>query len=185
MTQQQVVVPDAAQLRALLKDFNDFPPKVKTGLRRELRHTGDSIIAAQRAILDGPLPAGVAVVKQTKLFKVAKNGDISILKRNVYGDRSVQRPGRSSGLREHIKASLVTRVVTGTTRQGISIQTQNSKAPMSTGWNSKRFRHPVFGDRKNFVYQAGEPYFYAPVFDGRNNLILSAIDILNSATEGE
>jgi hypothetical protein len=178
------IQPDTDQLRALLKTFNDIPPAEKTGIRRELRATGDKIIAAQRAILDGPLPAGVAVIAKTRLFKVAKNGNISILSRNTYGDRAVQRPGRSSGLRAAIKAALATRVVTGTTRQGISITTQNSKAPMSTGWNSKRFRHPVFGDKNNMVYQAGEPYFYAPVFEGRNALVASAIDILNGAMEG-
>jgi hypothetical protein len=181
------------ELRVLLKEFNDIPPTVKTGVRRELRHTGDDIIAAQRAILDGPLPAGVVVTrKQLVLVLNKKTGRRYVRNANVYGETAVQRPGRSRsqkdggvGLREAIKAALATRVVTGSTRQGITITTQNSKAQMSTGWNSRRFRHPVFGNRSNFVFQAGEPYFYAPVFEGRNALIDKAIAVLNDAIEGK
>lgn len=178
------IKPDAAQLRALLQEFNDLPPKIKTETRRALRGTGDEVIAAQRAILDGPLPAGVAVAGQTRLFQINKKGSVTILKRNTYEDREVQKPGRSSGLREGIKSGLVTRVVTGTTRQSIEIKTQNSKAPMSTGWNAKRFRHPVFGNKEKFVYQAGQPYFFGPIFVGRADMIARAIDILNDAVEG-
>ena len=178
------VQPDPAQLRALLALFNDLPPKVKTNTRRELRRTGDEVIAEQRAILDSPLPAGVAVTgKRTTLAFNKKTGRSYVRSVNVYGDADVKRGGRSSGLREGIKAGLVTRVVTGKTRQGIDLRTQNSKGSMSTGWNAKRFRHPVFGNRQKFVYQAGQPYFFAPVFRGRAQMIERAIDILNDAME--
>lgn len=179
------IKPDAAQLRALLSQFNDLPAKVKTETRRDLRRVGDDVIAGQRAVLDGPLPAGVAVTGRTRSFQVNKKGGISIKRRNTYGDRDVQRGGRSTGLREAIKAGLVTRVVTGKTRQGIEVKTQNSKAPMSTGWNAQRFRHPVFGNREAFAYQAGQPYFFKPVFEGRTEMIASAVDILNKAVEGK
>lgn len=178
--------PDAAQLRALLKDFNELPPKVKTGVRRELRSTGDDILAEQRAILDGPLPAGVEVKGKTKTVALnKKTGKTYIREINKYGERDVQRGGRSTGLRAGIKAGLVTRVVTGKTRQGIDIKTQNSKARMSTGWNAARFRHPVFGSKERWVYQAGQPYFFDPIFKGRARMIAKAIDILNDAVEGK
>lgn len=177
---------DAASLRALLKDFNDLPPKVKTKTRRELRATGDDVIAEQRAILSGPLPAGVAVAgKQQTLAFNKKTGKFYTRKVNVFAEREVQRGGRSTGLREGIKSGLVTRVVTGTTRQGIEVKTQNSKGRMSTGWNAKRFRHPVFGNRDRFVYQAGQPYFFDPIFRGRADMIRKATDILNDAVEGK
>ena len=176
---------DVDSLRTLLKGFNDLPPKVKTETRRELRKTGDDVIARQRAILDGPLPAGVAVTRQfTARYTNPKTGREYTRKLNEYGDRDVQRGGRSSGLRERIKAGLVTRVVTGSTRQGIDIRTQNRKATMSTGWNAKRFRHPVFGNKERWVYQGGQPYFFEPVFVGRAEMIARAIDILNNAVEG-
>lgn len=179
------IKPDAASLRKLLGEFNDLPPKVRTEVRRELRKTGDDIIAAQRSILDGPLPAGVAVSgKKLSLALNKKTGRSYVRQVNVYGDREVARPGRTSGLREAIKAGLVTRVVTGSTRQSIQVQTQNSKAPMSTGWNAVRFKHPVFGNKDNWVFQAGQPFFFDPIFKGRADMIARAIDILNSAVEG-
>lgn len=180
------VEPDPAQLRDLLKQFNELPPKVRTQSRRALRATGATIIAAQGAILDGPLPAGVAVTGKSFEFAVNKRtGKTFTRKINVYGEKQVSRPGRSSGLRAAIKAGLVTRVVTGQTRQSIEIKTQNSKAPMSTGYNSRRFRHPVFGNKDQWAYQAGMPYFFPPIFEGRKQMIAEAIDILNNAIEGE
>jgi len=177
---------DVTQLRELLKLFNELPPKVKREARSALRHTGDQIIAGQRSILDGPLPAGVAVEgKRTTLALNKKTGRYYVRQINNFVDRDVQRGGRSSGLREGIKSALVTRVVTGTTRQGIEVRTQNGKGAMSTGWNAKRFRHPVFGNKSAaWVYQAGQPYFFAPVFKGRAELIENAIQILNNALEG-
>lgn len=177
---------DVESLRKLLKGFNDLPPKVKTETRRELRKTGDDIIAGQRAILDGPLPAGVEVTGQTTgLGFNPKTQKFFTRQLNVYEDRAIQRPGRSTGLREGIKAGLVTRVVTGTTRQGIDVRTQNRKGRMSTGWNAKRFRHPIFGNKKKWAYQAGQPYFFEPVFEGRKQLIDRAVEILNNAIEGK
>lgn len=176
---------DVEDLRALLKLFKGLPPKVRTGVRRDLRTVGDDVIAGQRAILSGPLPAGVEVAGKTRTLSYnKKTGKFFTRELNTYRDRDVKRPGRSSGLRERIKAALVTRVVTGKTRQGIDIRTQNSRAPMSTGWNAARFKHPVFGNRKNWVHQAGQPYFFGPVFKGRADMIVRATAILNDALEG-
>ena len=180
-----VIQPDAAQLAELLREFRELPPIVKRGVRGALRHTGDEIIEGQRAILDGPLPAGVDVTgHRLTLTKNRKNGQLVVRRLNVYGEKDVQRGGRHTGLRDRIKEGLVTRVVTGTTRQGIEIRTRNSQATMSTGWNARRFRHPVFGNRDRFVYQAGQPYFYAPAIAGRKALIVEATSILNAAIEG-
>ncbi|NHF62233.1 hypothetical protein [Microcella pacifica] len=179
------VVADRQQLTRLLGQFRDLPPKVRTSTRRELRAVGDDVIGEQRAILSGPLPAGVEVAGQSRALAYnKKTGQFFTRKINLYADREVQRPGRSTGLRERIKAGLVTRVVTGKTRQGIDIRTQNRKAPMSTGWNAKRFRHPVFGNKERWVYQAGQPYFFKPVFKGRADMIRRAAAILNDAVEG-
>jgi len=177
--------PDATQLAELLREFRELPPKVKRGVRAALHHTGDGIIEGQRAILDGPLPAGVAVSgHRLTLAKNRKNGQFVVRRTNIYGEQAVKRPGRHTGLRQGIKDALVTRVVTGTTRQGIEIRTQNNKATMSTGWNARLFRHPVFGNRNAWAYQAGQPYFYAPVIAGREALIVDATAILNAAIEG-
>jgi hypothetical protein len=182
---------EVESLRALLRTFNDLPPKVKTDVRRDLRKTGDEVIAVQRAILDGPLPTGVQRVAQFKHPAInKKTGQLVTQKFNIYADRAILRPGRSRsdkdggvGLREGIKAGLVTRVVTGTTRQGVDIRTQKKIGEMSTGWNAKRFRHPLFGNKKRWIYQNGQPYFFKPVFEGRARMIERAIDIINEAVQ--
>jgi hypothetical protein len=180
------IKPDAASLRELLTHFKEIPPKVKTETRRALRGVGDDIIAGQRAILDGPLPAGITITGRSTVLRLnKKTGKYGLRTINKYGDQAVKRPGRSSGLREGIKAGLVTRVVTGESRQSIEIKTQNSKGTMSTGWNSTKFKHPVFGKKNNWVLQAGQPYFFEPVFKGRDAMIANAIDILNNAVEGK
>lgn len=182
---------DVESLRALLRAFNDLPPKVRTDVRRDLRKTGDEIIAAQRAILNGPLPTGVQRVAQFKHPAInKKTGQLVTQKFNVYADRAILRPGRSRsdkeggiGLREGIAAGLVTRVVTGSTRQGVDIRTQKRIGTMSTGWNAKRFRHPLFGDKTRWIYQNGQPYFFKPVFAGRERMIDRAVEIINKAID--
>lgn len=177
---------DVDSLRALLKDFNDLPPKAKTATRRELRKVGDDILAEQRGILSRPLPPGVEVKSQFRHHAFNKKTGAHFTRTiNVYGERAVRRPGRSTGLRQRIKAGLVTRIVTGTTRQGVDIRTQNRKGEMSTGWNATRFRHPVFGRAGRWVYQAGQPYFFKPVFNGRAAMIDHAVKILNDAVDGK
>lgn len=153
---------DPESLRRLLKAFRELPKEVKTGVRRELRTVGDDVIRGQREILDGPLPSGVTVTGQR-------------FGRGMRG-------GRSTGLREGIKKGLKTRIVAGKTRVGIDIRTNTRRAPMSTGWNAKRFRHPTFG-RAPWVYQAGQPYFYPPVIEGRDDMIIRATRVLNKAIE--
>lgn len=176
---------DPRSLERLLREFRDLPPKVKTGVRRELRAVGDDVIAAQRSILDGPLPRGVKVSGRSTVFaKNRKTGRTYLRRVNTYADTDVERPGRSTGLRERIKEGLATRVVTGKTRQGIDIRNTNRKAEMSTGWNSKRFRHPVFGSTDKWVYQAGQPYFFGPVMAGRDDLLRRAEVILTEALKG-
>lgn len=175
---------DSESIKKLLRDFRELPPKVKTGVRRELRTVGDDVIAEQRAILDGPLPAGVRVSGRSHVFaQNRKTGRMGLKRVNTFADAEVQRPGRSTGLRERIKEGLATRIVTGKTRQGIEIRTSNKTAEMSTGWNAKRFRHPVFGNKNNWAYQAGQPYFHAPVKAGRDDIMAKAANILNDAIE--
>ncbi|MDR0594525.1 MAG: hypothetical protein LBG60_15010 [Bifidobacteriaceae bacterium] len=174
---------DKESLSRLLTGFKALPKEVQRGVRKELRTVGDGVIAGQRAILAGPLPAGVQVTGQKRTLKTSKGGSLYVHKRNTYGDRDRSGRARSTGLRDAISAGLVTRVVTGKTRQGIEVKTRNAKAPMSRGWNSKMFRHPVFGRKDEWVYQRGQPYFFAPAIAGRDDMIIRATQILNKALE--
>tara|TARA_Y100000114_G_C11736504_1_gene316480 strand:+ start:243 stop:812 length:570 start_codon:yes stop_codon:yes gene_type:complete len=177
--------PDPESLRRLLSGLREFPPKVRTRTRKALRGTGDEIIAGQRARLDGALPGGIRKSGSTRILVHSKRkGKFFLVKKNLYSDRDVQRGGRSTGLREGIKAGLRTRVVTGKTRQGIEIKTTGPKVDgynKAKFWNKRRFRHPVFGNRDHYVDQAGQPYFRAPAFAGRDDMLRRTEQILRDA----
>lgn len=159
---------DTSDLRAVLAAAKEHSPALARALRKRLRGTGESIIAEQRSILDGPLP-GNAAKAGTRLRLVAardgRKGHVRTV--NVYKDVATKR-NRSTGMRERIKASLKTRVVAGTTRQGVNVRAQTrTGGPMAIAWQSRRFRHPVF-DTGRFVEQKGQPYFWGPAIAGRD-----------------
>ncbi|MFG6277924.1 hypothetical protein [Microbacterium sp. 5K110] len=165
---------DTSSVRTRFERIKEFSPALARRVRRDFRQSGDEIISEQRAILDGPLPRGVAVVGQrTRRTYNAKTKRIVKRRLNVYGDRDVKRPGRSRsndedgvGLREGIKKSLRTRVVITEKRTSIAVRTTNAKRTGATFWQAKRFRHPTFGHRDRMQYQAGMPYFWEPAFRG-------------------
>lgn len=173
---------DKTQLASLLGGLKELPPKIRRDTRRDLRGVGDGVIAAQREILSGPLPAGVEKVGQRSRLEVnKKTGKFRVVKRNVYGDAERKNAQRSTGMREAIKAGLKTRVVTGAKRQGIDVTTTG---PRQNGfnqakvWNLARFRHPTFGRPDSYVYQGGQPYFYGPVRAGYDDMLKRAEEIL-------
>ena len=92
---------DRTQLASLLSGLKNLPPKIRTETRRDLRGVGDGVIAKQREILSGPLPAGVAKVGQRNRLELnKKTGKFRVVKRNVYGDAERKNAQRSTGMRE-------------------------------------------------------------------------------------
>lgn len=168
-------------LRSTLAAAKEFSPKLARGLRKELRSVGDDIIAKQRAVLSGPLPSGVEKTGQrTRMVLNKKTGSIVLAKRNVYRDKAVRRKGGTTEMREQIKAGLKTRVVAGKTRQGVSVRTTRSQAPLSIIWQSKRFRHKAWG-RLPYIDQKGQPYYWEPVLEGRDAARKKAGDAIDAA----
>lgn len=158
---------DTSDLRAVLAAVKEHSPALARALRKRLRGTGEAIIAEQRSALDGPLP-GNAAKAGTRLKLVAprdgRKGHIRTV--NVYKDVATKRH-RSTGMRERIKASLKTRVVAGSTRQGVNVRAETRiGGRMAIAWQARRFRHPVF-DTGQFVEQKGQPYFWGPAIAGR------------------
>lgn len=160
---------DAPDLRVLLDHLKAVEPKLATALRRELRASGDSIIAEQRAILNGAKPGSVRVARSELRLIVPKNGRKPYFaKRNVF-DVGADKTGGVSDLRDKIAAGLKTRVVAGASRQSVSIKTtgpRNGSYNMALVWSRSMFRHPVFGDTSKWVYQKGQPYFWSPAKKG-------------------
>lgn len=177
--------PDLKRLLAQIKELN---PKLATDLRRELRQSGDAIISEQRKILAGPKPGRVRVSGSAYRLIRPKNGAKPYLaKRNTYEE--YEAGNRSRGMRQKISAGLRTVVSTGKTRNGVTIRTSKSKAPMSIVYQSKRFRHPVFaseslgGHSGAWVYQRGMPYFWDPIEREFVHVRQRVVDAINRALD--
>ncbi|KQR91287.1 MAG: hypothetical protein J0I33_00125 [Microbacterium ginsengisoli] len=167
-------------VRAKFDRIKEFSPALARNTRRDLRRSGDEIIAEQRAILSGPLPRGVKVAGQRRRLVVnKKTGTAAFRLFNVYREVDVKNAGRGSGLREGIKQSLKTRVTLTEKRTAISVRTTNARKTGATFWQSRRFRHPAWGDRERMYDQAGQPYFWGPAFRGAERMagrVSAAID---------
>lgn len=190
MTGRQVTgaTPDPESLKRLLNKLREFPPAVRTPVRRELRALGAPVIAQQKAILDGPLPRGVRKTGfRHKLVHSKRKGKFYAVKVNIYTDTDVKRGGQSTGMRAGIKAGLKFRVTAGKTRQGVEFKTTGPKGEdgfnKAKFWQKRRFRHPVFGDRKHYIDQGGQPFFRAPVMEGRDQLLRATEEILTRAAD--
>ncbi len=160
---------DTGNLREVLAAVKEFSPKLARELRRSLRSVGDDIIADQRQLLTGKLPGSVAVTGTRNRLVVPKDGRKPYMRKvNVYEERERVARDRNRGMRKAIGAGLKTRVVTGKTRQGVSVRTDRRiSGPMAQAWQAKRFRHPVFSTGE-YVNQLGQPYFWGPAVAGRD-----------------
>lgn len=176
---------DVTNLREVIGAVKEFSPALATSLRRNLRASGEEIIAEQRSILDGPLPGNTAKSGTRLRLVAASDGRRAYVRRvNTFADVATKR-SRSSGMRARIKASLKTRVVAGASRQGVNVRAEvRTGGLMAIQWQARRFRHPVFytgGDTKTWTDQKGQPYFWAPVVAGREQAQRKIADAIDQA----
>lgn len=172
-------------LRQVIADVKQISPKLATNLRRNLRGVGDDIIKDQKNILSGALPGNAVKTGQRIRMIKTKKGKSYLRAVNTYKAESAKR-SRSTGMRERVKASLKTRVVSGATRSGISIRADKAVGGvMVKGWNKKVLRHPVFGDRERFVSQFGQPYWWEPIKRGQDDARKKALDAIEDALNGK
>lgn len=172
-------------LNWLLGDLKDFDERLARDIRRELRGTGDDIIAAQRKILMGRLPGPIRKVGTRLVWVRPRDGRRPYLaKRNVYqtGDGS---EGGIDNLRSKIRKGLRTRVTSTKSRSQISVKTTGPRQDgynAAKFWNAKVFRHPVFSHAgATFVYQQGQPYFFGPAYAGVEDMQTKTSAILDRA----
>ena len=176
-----------SNIREVLARAKEFSPALARDLRRDLRQTGEGIIAAQRQVLSGPLPGNAIKTGQRAKWVTPKNGRKKYLRAvNTYEARAASR-SRSRGMRERVKASLMTAVMTGARRSGVRIKARKAKGDaMVLTWNKKVFRHPVFSGRSGkrvFTSQYGQPYWWEPIKAGQAVAKEKAEQAINKALE--
>lgn len=169
-------------LRGLFADLKAVAPKLATDVRRDLRGTGDSIIAEQRKILTGRLPGPIRKTGSTVRMVYPKGRKPYLAIRNTYetGEGS---EGGVDDLRAKIRAGLKTSVTSGKTRSSVQIKTtgpRNDGYNMAKTWQSRRFRHPIFG-MLGWMDQQGQPYFWKPAYDGLDDMQRKVQHILDDA----
>lgn len=71
---------EAPDFRTLFARLKEVEPKMATALRRELRQSGDTIIAQQRDLLapDGPLTSQIAAGLRTRVASGATRQSVSV-----------------------------------------------------------------------------------------------------------
>lgn len=166
-----------ADLKPLLNDLKETDPALARAFRRRLRASGDSTISLQRKILAMPSPG--VVVKAGRAPEAPRG-----TKRRRGGQRKflyetrAARGSQSRGSRKAVANSLRTAVSTPKKGMG-SVTIRAKKHPFARPYNTRRFRHPVFGERDEWITQAGRPWFqeaiYSRIGDWRST-IESALD---------
>lgn len=174
---------EAPDLPGLLAHVKEFDPKLATGLRRELRATGDATIAEIRAVLSGSLPGSITPTGHTYRRIVPRNGRKPYFARRVDYKLGAAKTSTGVGdLRSQISQGLRTRVVAGRNRQSISIRTngpRNDGYNMARTWAKRWFRHPVFGH--GWVDQQGQDYFWSPVNQNLTAMQDRIADVIDDA----
>ncbi len=172
-------------LKAELETLKDFDPLLARAVRRKLREAGKRMIGHMKVELDKePLGLVTGVKKETR-YTTRKSSNrasgIEVTRRQY--TKSVTTSGsrgNSRGGRQAIKDKLKVAIQTGR-RSGIRIR--GAGDGFAKAYNTKRFRHPVFGDRSTWVEQAGRPYFGEVITDRRNELAQAIVDALDEGLD--
>jgi hypothetical protein len=72
----------------------------------------------------------------------------------------------------------------GKSAQGVRIVTRDRANPvMAKAYNKRSWRHPVFGDRENWVTEGGRPYFGAVISRHQREFQDAVVVALNEAAD--
>ena len=126
---------DPAEWHKAKQDLDQFDPALSRALRKRLREVGDRAVEKVKETLEMPSPDGGP-------------------------DVGTGRAALASATR--VSVSFAKRAA------GVKITTSPSKLAaehkgLLSVYNMRSFRHPVMGNRDNWVSQQGRPYFYKPI----------------------
>ncbi|MEZ3156856.1 hypothetical protein AB1K56_07975 [Microbacterium sp. BWR-S6Y] len=173
---------EPVNLRAILAEIKEIDPKLANNLRREFRRSGDEILAAQRAALAKRPPRVGGSSTVLRMIRPRNGRKPYLALRRQYQEGGT-RTGGVSKLRSKIAGGLRVRTIASQRRQAVEFKTtgpRNGGANMARVYESRMFRHPVFGRPGEWAPQYGQPYFFKPVTDEMRQRmsarITSAID---------
>lgn len=146
----EVVTVDSHELRALIQKLGEVSDKrLKAAMRKTLKESADIAVKGVREEVLKPPPA-----------RLSSRGGKS----------------RSTGLRADIAKATRASLTKGSDRNGgqVSIVAANARLQprhkgMAKAYNSRRFRHPLWGNRGKFVDQAGQANYFGRGVAGRRD----------------
>lgn len=138
---------DPAEWYRLKQELDRFDPALARSLRKRIREAGQAAVDKVKETLEMPSPAGG--------------------------------PDEGTG-RAALAAATRVSVSFGKRAAGARIVTSPSKLPaehkaLLSVYNKRSFRHPVYGNRRNWVTQEGRPYFYGPIKEALDEALVGEI----------
>lgn len=162
---------DASEFSQLLNDVKSFDKDLGNAIRKRVRDAGKPIVKKMQAAVTDP-----ASKRSAKIVQV----------------RRKQRTGEEVEVRTNTSAlvakGVAFRIATGKSGGAGRFVSSGKNLPpdrraMFRALNKPKFRHPVFGNRDQFVEQAGRPYFGAVVLDEQDALLEAINDALDDAAK--
>ena len=157
----EFVTVDASELRALIQRIKTVEDrKLKASMRKALKASADLAVEGVREEILKPAPAKI-------------DGRVLARFRRKKTTRT-----RSSGLRADIARATAASLLSGTDKGGGQVKVvandrrlRRNHQGMAKAYNSRRFRHPVFGG-KGWADQSGqENYFGRGVYGKRREML--------------
>jgi hypothetical protein len=144
---------DTSEFRALNDRLKQADKKVARQMRKVLKAAADDAVKAVQDAASAPPPEKVAT--RSRLGR----------------RRKVSTRTRSRGMRK----ALARATVASLTKTNLTVRTSQRRmpdgmGPMVKAWNSRRFRHPVFGNRDKWVDQNGAAYFTEGIRESRDTI---------------
>lgn len=177
---------DASEFSALLNDVKDFDKDLGNKIRKRVRDAGKPIVKKMQAAVTDPVSKRSARIKtirtRTRRVKGTDFDGSTFVDREQYDQEVVT---NTSAL---VAKGIAFRIATGKTGGAGRFVSSGKNLPpdrraMFRALNKPSFRHPVFGNREQFVEQAGRPYFGAVVLDEQDALLEAINDALDDAAK--
>lgn len=169
---------DASEFSALLNDAKEFERDLGLRLRKNIRDAAKPIVKKMGETVNAPTSKRSAKIKGSKVrTRTVKSVDFD---GTVIKERERYTVATTTNTAALVAKGISFRVSTGKSGgQGKFVSSGKAlpadRKPMFRALNKKSFRHPVFGDTKHWVGQAGRPYFGSVIL-GETDALFDAIE---------
>lgn len=178
---------DATDLSSLLKPAKGADKAISKRLRAEIRKAAKPIVSdMQKKVLERPRSGGGRKTGRIAATKTVRKRVSFEEDGQTVTETHSEKVAYRISVRQAIAKGIGVKVSASKTRPGVSIVASPRHLPperrsMVKAYNLTAFRHPVFGDRSNWDWQLGNPYFGAVAAEHANALRAAVHDAIQRA----